>query len=214
MTSLIDTMNWRYATKTFDTGKKLTDEQVNNLLEAVNLSASSYGLQPWRMIIVKNPELRAQIKDSAWGQAQTTDASHLIVLTIVKNLDDTYVDKFINLVSTTRGVDIAHLEGYSQMMKGAIKTKTETGGVEAVKEWSARQAYIALGVLLTACASERIDSCPMEGFDNKKVDEILGLADLGLESVVMCPIGYRSETDETANYKKVRVAKEEMVIEK
>ena len=100
------------------------------------------------------------------------------------------------------------------MMKGAIKTKTEKGGVEAVKDWSAKQAYIALGTLLTACAIEKIDACPMEGFDSKKVDEILSLATLGLESVLMCPIGYRSSADESANYKKVRFAKEEIVIEK
>ncbi len=94
------------------------------------------------------------------------------------------------------------------------KQKTEKGGVEAVKNWSAKQAYIALGTLLTACAIEKIDACPMEGFDSKKVDEILDLAALGLESVLMCPIGYRSSTDESANYKKVRFAKEEVVIEK
>ncbi|MEI6553386.1 MAG: NAD(P)H-dependent oxidoreductase [bacterium] len=214
MTPLIEAMNWRYATKIFDSTKKLTDEQLNNLIDAVSLSASSYGLQPWKIIVVKNPELRAQIKESAWGQTQTTDSSHLIVFAIVKNVDDAYIDKFVNLVSTTRGVDTAHLEGYSQMMKGAIKTKMDKGGVEAVKEWSARQAYIALGGLLTACATLKIDSCPMEGFDNKKVDEILGLNELGLESVVMCPLGYRSETDEYATYKKVRFAKEDVVIEK
>ena len=214
MSPIIEAMNWRYATKVFDTEKKLTDEQFNRLLEAVNLSASSYGLQPWKLIVVKNKELREQIKAGSWGQTQTTDASHLIIITIVKDLNDAYVDKFINLVSTTRGVDTADLEGYSQMMKGSIKSKTEQGGVEAVKDWSARQAYLALGSLLTTCAIEKIDACPMEGFDNKKIDEILGLSELGLESVAMCPVGYRSTSDESANYKKVRFSKEDMVIEK
>ncbi len=214
MSPIIEAMKWRYATKVFDTEKKLTDEQFNGLLDAVNLSASSYGLQPWRLVVVKNPELRAQIKESSWGQTQTTDASHLIVIAIVKGLNDAYVDKFINLVSTTRGVDIAGLEGYSQMMKGAIKSKTEKGGVEAVKEWSAKQAYLALGSLLMTCAMEKIDACPMEGFDNTKIDTILGMSELGLESVVMCPVGYRAASDESANYKKVRFAKEDMVIEK
>ena len=214
MTEIIDALNGRYATKAFDTEKKLSDDQINTILEAVRLSASSYGLQPWRIIVVKNPELREKIKGSAWGQTQTTDASHLLVFAVIKNLDDAYVDKFLNLVSTTRGVDMTELAGYGQMMKGSIKTKTEKGGVEAVKDWSARQAYIALGTLLTACAIEKIDSCPMEGFDNNKVDEILGLSELGLESVVMCPVGYRSATDATANYKKVRLTKEELVIEK
>jgi nitroreductase len=214
MTQILDAMNWRYATKAFDTEKKLSDEQVSDLIDATSLSASSYGLQPWKIIVVKDEGLRLQIKDASWGQTQTTDASHLLILAIKKEVDETYVDKFINIVSTTRGVDVINLEGYSQMMKGAIKTKTEKGGVEAVKDWSAKQAYIALGTLLTACAIEKIDACPMEGFDSKKVDEILSLATLGLESVLMCPIGYRSSADESANYKKVRFAKEEIVIEK
>jgi len=214
MTQILDAMNWRYATKAFNTTKKLNDEQVSNLIETVSLSASSYGLQPWKIIVVKDESLRSQIKDASWGQTQTTDASHLLVLSIVKDVNEAYVDKFISLVSTTRGVDVANLEGYSQMMKGSIKTKTDKGGIEAVKDWSAKQAYIALGTLLTACAMEKIDSCPMEGFDNKKIDEILGLTELGLESVLMCPIGYRSPADESANYKKVRFAKEEVVIEK
>ncbi len=123
MTQILDAMNWRYATKAFDTEKKLSDEQVNNLIDTTSLSASSYGLQPWKIIVVKDQGLRSQIKDASWGQTQTTDASHLLILAIKKDVDEAYVDKFINLVSTTRGVDVANLEGYSQMMKGAIKTK-------------------------------------------------------------------------------------------
>jgi nitroreductase len=207
-------MNWRYATKSFDTEKKLSEGQVNSILESVKLSASSFGLQPWRIIVVKSEDLRLKIKDASWGQTQTTDASHLLIIAKVSNVDEAYVDKFINIVSATREIDVSDLEGYSQMMKGSIKAKREKGGVEAVKEWSARQAYIALGTLLTTCAIDKIDACPMEGFDSKKIDEILGLTELGLESVLMCPIGYRSSDDETANYKKVRFDKEEMVIEK
>ncbi|MEI6042627.1 MAG: NAD(P)H-dependent oxidoreductase [bacterium] len=214
MTQTLDAMNWRYATKAFDTEKKLSDEQFNNLLEVTRLSASSYGLQPWKIIVVKNPETRTEIKNNSWGQTQVTDASHLVVFAIPTDLNDAFVDKFIGTVSTTRGVDVANLDGYSQMIKGAIKSKTEQGGVQAVKDWAARQAYVALGTLLTACAVEKIDSCPMEGFDSKKVDELLGLAELGLESVVMCPVGYRSEADTSANDKKVRFSKEEIVIEK
>ena len=214
MTKIIDALNWRYATKAFDTTKKLSDEQINTLIEATRLSASSFGLQPVRLIVVKTEDLRSQIKDNAWGQAQITDASHLIVIASVNNIDDSYVDKYINKVSTTRGVELAGLEGYSQMMKGSIKAKLDQGGVEAVDAWSKNQAYIALGTLLTACASENIDACPMEGFDNKKADEILGLSALGLSSVVLCPVGYRAESDTSANYKKVRFSKEEFVIEK
>lgn len=214
MTQIIDALNWRYATKAFDTTKKLTDEQVSALLEAIRLSASSFGLQPYKIILIKNPELREQIKTNAWGQSQVTDASHLIVLAAVTNLGDAFVDNFINVVSTTRGVEVANLEGYSQMMKGAIKGKSDQGGAQVVKDWASKQAYIALGTLLTTCAVEKIDACPMEGFDNKKVDEILGLSELNLESVLLCPVGFRSESDESANYKKVRFAKADMVIEK
>ena len=213
MTQIIDSLNWRYATKTFDASKKLTDEQVNTLIEATILSASSFGLQPWKIIVVKDAGLREQIKNNAWGQTQITDASHLLVLAVNKNVNDTYVDNFIDLVSTTRVVDKVNLEGYSQMMKGTINGKSQVGA-SAVTEWSIRQVYIALGTLLAAAATEKIDSCPMEGFNNKKADEILGLESLGLESVLLCPIGYRSETDQTASYKKVRFPKDQIVIEK
>ncbi len=206
----ITALNWRYATKEFDQTKKLSKEQFDMVTEALRLSASSYGLQPWKFIVVNTPALRAQIREAAWGQAQITDASHLIVLTVVQNVVDAYVDRYVQSVAHTRGMTVDMLTGYADMMKGAIAGK---GGADRVKDWSSRQVYIALGTALTALAVEGIDACPMEGFDPVKVDAILGLGKLGLESRALLAVGFRSAGDKTAAYKKARFAKEEVVVE-
>ncbi len=209
-TDIIKALNWRYATKEFDATKKLSDKEIGTLLEAARLSPSSFGLQPWKFIVVTNPEVRKKIREAAWNQPQVTDASHLIVFTVEKDLNDASVDKFVTDIAKTRGVQVAALKEYGEMMKGAIKAK---GSSDAVKAWSARQVYIALGVLLEAAAILGIDACPMEGFDNKKVDEILGLSKLGVESVAFAAVGYRANEDEVKKYKKVRFPKSEIVVE-
>jgi nitroreductase len=178
--------------------------------EALRLSASSFGLQPWKFIVVTNPEVRKQLRAAAWDQAQITDASELIVLAVQKNVDESYVDTFVKSVALTRGMPIDALKGYSDMMKGSVKSRTTP---EAVKEWSSRQVYVALGTLLTAAAVEGIDACPMEGFDPKKFDEILGLEKMGLESRVLAAVGFRSSEDATASYKKVRFDKKDVFVE-
>ncbi len=209
-TDIVKALNFRYATKEFDATKKLSEKEIDTLLEAARLSASSFGLQPWKFIVVTNPEVRAKIKAAAWNQPQVTAASHLVVFTVEKNVDDAFVDKYVADVAKTRGVSVADLKGYADMMKGAIKAK---GSAEAVKDWSARQVYIALGMLLTSAAVLGIDACPMEGFDNKKVDEILGLGKLGVESLAFAALGYRSSSDKAASYKKVRFPKSEVIVE-
>lgn len=209
MSTIIDALNWRYATKAFDTTKKVSEKDLENILEATRLTASSFGLQPWKVIVVTNPEIRAKLRENAWGQAQVTDASHLVVFAIQKNLNVAYVDHYVDLVSKARGVDASALKGYADMMKGSVSGRSP----EALKEWAARQAYIALGTLLVAAAEAQIDTCPMEGFDPAKFDEILGLSKLGLESVLVAPIGYRSSDDASAHFKKVRFPKEEIFVE-
>ena len=205
----LDALAWRYATKTFDPSKKLSADQLNTITESLRLSASSYGLQPWKFIVVTNPEIRTKLRGAAWDQSQITDASALIVLAVQKTVDTAYVDRFVTSVSTQRNVPADALKGYADMMKSAITSRTPEG----VKEWSSRQVYIALGTALTVAALEGIDACPMEGFDPQKADEILGLSKLGLESRVLLPVGFRSVEDKTAGYKKVRFTKEEVVIE-
>ena len=209
MQNIIDALKWRYATKKFDATKKLSQEQFDTVLESLHLSASSYGLQPWKFIVVTNPEIRAKIKAAAWNQTQITDASHLIVLAVQTTVDAAYVDRFVASVSKTRNVPVDALKGYADMMKGSIAGRTP----ESVVDWSSRQVYIALGTALTAAAVSGIDACPMEGFDPKQVDDILGLAKMGLQSRVLMPVGFSAADDDMAKAPKVRFSKEEVVIE-
>lgn len=202
-------MKWRYATNKFDTSKKLTEEEINELLEAMILAPSSFGLQPWRFIVVTNPEIRAELQKAGYNQPKIVEASHLIVFAVEKNIDDKFVDTYVESISQIRGVAVADLKEYEDMMKGAISARTPEQRVE----WSARQAYIALGVLVVAGAVMGIDVAPMEGFDPKKFDEILGLDKMELESKVMAAIGFRSSDDASANMAKVRYPKKKMVIE-
>lgn len=208
MKNVIDALNWRYATQVFDSQKKLTPAQLDLVLDAARLSPSSYGLQLWKFVVVENVELRAKLKEAGYGQSKITDASHYIVITIPSNITTKNVDDYIAVVASTRGVPTEQLVGYRDMMYGTINARTPEERVA----WATKQAYIALGVLLTAAATEGIDAGPMEGFDTKKFDEILGLAKLGLESKVAVGVGFRSESDAMAKAKKVRFAKEDVVI--
>ncbi len=210
MKNIIEALQWRYATKEFDTSKKLSSEQLHTLTEALRLSASSFGLQPWGFVVVSNPEVRAKLREAAWGQSQITDASELIVICVRKNVDSTLVDTWMQSIAKTRGIDIAELKGYSDMINGSINGRSSP---EAAKEWASRQVYIALGTLLATASVEEIDTCPMEGFDNKKFDDILGLDALGLESRVLAAVGFRSATDKMASLPKTRFPKEDVVVE-
>ncbi len=209
MTNSIDALEWRYATKAYDTEKKLSAEQIDTMLEAARLAPSSYGLQPWKFIVVNNPEMRAKLREAGYGQSPITDASHFIVIAVPSVIDDTLIDAYLQSVAHTRGVSLESLAGYRAMNKGALENKTPAERIE----WAARQAYLALGVLLTTAAVERIDATPMEGFDPKKFDEILGLVALGLESKVALALGFRSSEDAMAGAIKVRFPKSEVVVE-
>ena len=209
MKKIIDAMKWRYAVNKFDTTKKLSSEQIDGLLEAMILAPSSYGLQPWKFIVVTNRELRAKLQEAGYHQAKISEASHLIIFAVEKNIDDKLVDVYIKSVSDTRGVPVEALADFAGMIKGAIARMTPEQRVE----WAARQAYIALGVVTTAAAVVGIDTAPMEGFDTKKFDEILGLDKMGLESKVATAIGFRAPDDVDAQYKKVRFPKDKVVIE-
>lgn len=206
---IIKALNWRYATKAFDPSKKVSDADFNTIVESMRLSASSYGLQPWKFVVVSNPELRAKIRAAGWDQSQFTDASHIVVLTVRNDVDEAFIDKYINSIVETRGVPVSALQGYSDMMKGALKSRTP----EKVQVWSSRQVYIPLGTALLTAATMEIDTCPMEGFDSDKVDEILGLDKLGVWSIAILAVGYRAADDKTAQYKKVRYGKDEVVVE-
>jgi len=209
MKNIIDAMKWRYSTNNFDTSKKLTSEQLDEILEAIILTPSSFGLQPWKFILVNSPEVRVKLQEAGYNQPKISESSHLIVFAVEKNIDDVLVDKYIKSVSNIREVPVEGLKGYADMIKGSISYKTPEQRVE----WATRQVYIALGVLATAGAVLGIDVAPMEGFDPKKFDEILGLDKLGLESKVIAAIGHRLESDPSLKNKKVRFSREDVVIE-
>jgi len=205
-----DYLNWRYATKQFDPLKKISMTEFDELLEVLRLSPSSFGLQPWKFVVVQDQVLRKEIRKHAWDQAQVTDASHLIILCSLKTMDEAYIKNCVHDIARVRSLPMDSLAGYEQMMVSIVKTKSQ----DELSNWMKRQVYIALGMLLSACAQKRIDSCPMEGFNPKKVDEILGLDKQAIESVVLCPVGYRSQEDQYASLKKVRFQKNEILIEK
>ena len=204
----IDAMKWRYAVKKFNPTKKLTTEQFDLLTEAVRLAPSSYGLQPWRLIVVSNPEIRAKLREAGYDQPQITDASHLFIFAAQNNLSDASVEHYMDQIVAVRGVARESLDGFATMLKSGISSRSQTANTE----WATRQAYLGLGVLLDTCAISEIDACPMEGFNPAAFDEILGLAAHGLETKVIAAVGFRADDDGMASMKKVRFPKEEFVI--
>lgn len=202
----IEDLNWRYACKKFDPTKKLTEAQLNDLLDSLRLTASSYGIQPWKFVVVKNVEKREQLVGAAYKQRQVADASDLLVLCRPAELDAKIIDDYVDDICKSRGSNREGLEGYRNMMLKVVEKD------EPVKvAWAKNQIYIALGTLMAACAAMRIDSCPMEGFSPKQFDEILELDKLGLKSVLVCPVGFRAEDDKYIAEKKVRFSREESV---
>jgi len=205
---ILKKLNWRYATKQFDRTKKLTSEQLSVLLEATNLSASSFGLQPYSILVIEDSDLRKKLKSAAWQQPQVTDASQVIIFAAQTNISTTDIDTFIQRIASTRNIPIEALAEYKDMMKSSVEALLP----DERTNWAAKQAYIALGQLLVTCAVESIDACPMEGFDKSKFDEILGLKEKNLTSVVMATIGYRSAEDSYQHLTKVRKKINEIII--
>jgi len=208
MSEFIKNANWRYATKKFDASKRVSSEDFTTLKEAIRLSASSYGLQPYKILIIENPEIRAQLQPVSWGQSQIVDASHLLVFANSVNLGENEIDEFIENVATTRNLPIDTLQGYADFMKSKVVSLPE----EARNTWTSKQAYIALGNLLNVAADLKIDVTPMEGFESKKYNELLGLEKLGLNASIVAAIGYRHDDDATQHYTKVRKSNENLFI--
>ncbi|MGZ9735958.1 NAD(P)H-dependent oxidoreductase [Flavobacterium sp. GNP002] len=208
MSTFLENQNWRYATKKFDATKKITNEDLSTLKEAIRLSSSSYGLQPYKVIIVENPELRANIQPAAWGQSQIVEASHLIIFANETKVDDLAIDEYIKNISQTRNMPIEALAGYGDFMKSKITSLTP----EEKNIWTAKQTYLALGNLLNVAAELKIDATPMEGFVPAQVNEILGLDKLGLNATLIATLGYRHDEDATQHYKKVRKSNEDLFI--
>lgn len=207
--AIINQLKWRYATKSFNTEKVLSEEQLDTIKQAFNLTATSYGLQTLKMLIIKDKEKREELVPIAFGQKQVMEASHLLVLCIQTNIDEKDVSMHFDNIQKTRNTPTEVLSSFKSQL-----TETIDAMPPLKKEaWAKNQAYIALGNLMTVCAVEEIDSCPMEGFDPDALDLALGLNDLGLKSVLLLPIGFRSETDFFSNLEKVRKPMTETIIE-
>ncbi|KQC29667.1 NAD(P)H-dependent oxidoreductase [Flagellimonas eckloniae] len=206
MNNIIENRTWRYATKKFDNTKKVSEENLELLLEATRLSASSYGLQPYHIFVISDQETKEKLKPVSWGQSQLTDASHVIVFANTTDFGEELVDEYLQNVSSTRNIPADGLKAYGDFMKSKLlELSPETKSV-----WTARQAYIALGNVMQAAAELKIDTCPMEGIENEAYNEILGLTEKNLNTAVVLTIGYRSDEDATQNYAKVRKSKEEL----
>lgn len=206
MSTVLEHRTWRYATKKFDAAKKVSEQDLETLLEATRLSASSYGLQPYHIFVISDQETKEKLKPASWGQSQITDASHVIVFANATDFGEELVDDFLANVSETRNIPTEGLKGYSDFMKSKLMALPR----ETKNTWTAKQAYIAFSNLMQAAAELKIDTCPMEGFESDKYNEILGLTEKNLNAAVVLPIGYRSEEDETQHLPKVRKSKEEL----
>lgn len=201
----IDALKWRYAVKSFDPTKKLTKDQLNVIQEGLLLSASSMGMQLMEFIIIENQELKSQLKPFSYHQPQIADCSHLVIMCRKSKTEQKHIDEVIQRVSEVRQVKTDVLTGYASMMGTALTMDTDFQF-----SWMENQVYLALGNLLTICALERIDSCPIEGFVRKEYDKLLGLPQKGLQSVVVCALGFRAENDKYAHLTKVRKKKEQL----
>lgn len=205
--TILEHLNWRYATKNYDATKKISDADWETLEQSLILAPTSFGIQPYKFIVVTDQALKEKLKPAAWGQAQITDSSHLVVFAYKKTLSDADIDHYVERIVEVRGTPREMLAEYEGVMKNAAQNSVEAGTVET---WNSRQAYIALGFLLETAALLKIDATPMEGFDAAQFNEILGLEDYS--AVVICAVGYRNaEADWLANLPKVRFSKEELI---
>ena len=205
--TLAENLNWRYATKKMDPAKTVPEEKLAAIIDAIRMAPTSSGTQPFELLVVTNPEIRAQIREVAWDQAQITDGSHLLVFAAWDNYTEARIDAVTQMNIAARG-DIPTLSAYYEKLKGMYLPRD----AEENYAHAARQAYIALGVALVAAAEQEVDSTPMEGFDPDAVDKILGLRERGLRSVVLMPLGYRQpEGDWLLPMKKVRKSREALV---
>ena len=206
MDDTLSIRKWRYATKKFDANKKVSNEDLETLLEATRLSASSYGLQPYHIYVISNQETKEKLRPISWGQSQISDASHIIVFANSTDFDANLVDDYLENVSRTRNIPQAGLKGYGDFMKSKLLDLP----LDSKGSWTTKQVYLAFGNAMQAAAELKIDTCPMEGFEPEKYNEILGLDEKNQNAAVVLAIGYRSEEDETQHYVKVRKSREEL----
>lgn len=206
--TLINQLRWRYATRKFDPTRKIPDADWRTLEQALVLTPSSFGLQPWKFFVVTNPAVRERLVHASWGQRQVADASHLIVFAIKENLSVSDVDRHLQRIAEVRGVSVDSLGEFRAMLVDFLESSKSGLDINA---WAARQVYIALGNFIAAASLLGIDTCPMEGFEPARYDEILGLDKQSSSAVVLCAAGYRAPDDKYAWQAKVRFGVEEII---
>ncbi|WP_299117257.1 NAD(P)H-dependent oxidoreductase [uncultured Winogradskyella sp.] len=207
--NVIEQLKWRYATKKFDATKSISQEQLAILKEAFNLTALSYGLQTLKLVVIEDKVKREALVKHSYDQRQVVEASHLLILCIQNEIDNNDVDEHFENVTAIRNTPESILEPFKNQLKSTIETMPKAKKMD----WATRQAYIALGNLMTVCALEKIDSCPMEGFNPEAYDKALRLSEKGLQSVLLLPVGYRADDDMFSTLKKVRKPIENTVID-
>ena len=207
--SIINSLSWRYAVKRMN-GNKVSQDKLDTLLDAITLSASGFGLQPYQIFMVEDADLKAKIQPIAYGQPQIVESSHLLIFAAWNEVTEAHIDTYMNLIAETRGMSLSDLGDFKGAIAGSMKYKSK----EQQAEWADRQVYLAMGTALAAAGELQIDTTPMEGFIPAKLDELLGLEAKGLHSVLILAIGERDEaTDYMVNVKKVRTPKSELFVQ-
>ncbi|MCA9126829.1 MAG: NAD(P)H-dependent oxidoreductase [Planctomycetales bacterium] len=204
--TLIESLRWRYATKRFDASKKIDAETWQQLQSSLVLTPSSYGLQPWKFLVITDEAVKSQLPAISWNQLQPKDCSHMVVFAARKTVDEEYINRFIQTVVSTRELPADAMNGYRDILVAT------TAKMESHLDWNSRQVYIALGQFMMAAALLQVDTCPMEGILPEKYDALLGLTDTEYTTVVACAAGYRHEADQQAAAKKVRFSDNELVV--
>jgi nitroreductase len=205
---LMSALNWRYAVKKYDATKKISAQDWSTLEEVLRLSPSSFGLQPWKFLVVQSPDLRKKLTPATWGQPQVETCSHFVVLTTLKKIDEAYVQSYIDDIAFTRGIKASELDGFKKSMMGAVVNGPIS---QHLQTWSQKQVYIAMGNIMNAAALLHIDTTPMEGLEPAKYDDILGLTNTPYATVAAVACGYRSPDDQLQFAKKVRFPKAKVI---
>jgi len=206
--NIIDSLEWRYAVKKFDSTKKVSQSKLNTILKAFNLTATSYGLQPVKLVVISDKKIQKSLLAHSMKQEQVTQASHLLVLCIDKKIDTEYINNYFKRVKEIRETPDAILNPFKNFLISDFEKKTQQEKID----WATKQAYLIMGNLLTVSALEGVDACPMEGFSPTQYDALLGLDSKGLQSVLVLPIGYRADDDYMATLKKVRKELKDSII--
>ncbi|MBK9145045.1 MAG: NAD(P)H-dependent oxidoreductase [Candidatus Melainabacteria bacterium] len=206
--SLVDKLEWRYATKKFDPNRKIEDRTWEAIQKALVLTPSSYGLQPWKFVVVTDTDTKSKLVEASFNQNQPAECSHLVVICRLDSMDREHVEKYASHILATRGITADSIATYKSMMLGFVDRTSK----EDLETWMAKQCYIALGNLIAVASGLGVDNCPMEGFDRKRYDEILELEKRGCRSVVLCALGYRAEDDHYAQLAKVRFDDSDVII--